>query len=265
MTYTKTFNKLRKKKEKALVPFTVLGDPDYNTSLKIIRSIVESGADVLELGFPFSDPIADGPTIQAADVRALDNSINTDKCFKIIKKVRKFTDIPIGLLVYSNLIYQRGIDKFYRDCKSAGVTSVLVADLPVEESDDYVKSAKKYNIDPVFIVSPLTDNKRLKLILKKARGFIYLVARLGVTGARDNLKKSTLKLIRKVKRQTKLPVCVGFGISKPEHVKSVCKAGADGAIVGSALVRIIEKRLNNKIMLLFKIKRFIKKLKAATK
>jgi len=264
MSYAKTFSKLRRKKQKALVPFTVLGDPDYNKSLKIIKTIVESGADVLELGFPFSDPIADGPTIQAADVRALNKSINTDKCFKLIKKVREFTDIPIGLLVYSNLIFQRGIKKFYYDCKLADVTSVLVADLPVEESDEYVQAARKHKIDTVFIVSPLTNNKRLKLILKKAKGFIYLVARLGVTGARDTIEDSTLKLIKKVKKQTKLPVCVGFGISKPEHVEAICKAGADGAIVGSALVKVIEKNHKSK-SLLNKIQKFITDLKSATK
>jgi len=263
-SYKKTFNKLKRKKEKALVPFIVIGDPDYNTSLKIVKTIVESGADILELGFPFSDPIADGPTIQAADVRALKKGINTDKNFKFIKEIRKFTDIPIGLLVYYNLIYQRGINKFFYDCKLAGITSVLAADVPVEEADDIIQAARKHKIDTVFIVSPLTDNKRLKEITKKTKGFIYIVARLGVTGARQDMQQSTLKLIKRVKKQTKLPLCVGFGISKPEHIKAICKAGADGAIVGSAIVKIIESNLKNKKAMLNKVKNYIQTMKLST-
>jgi len=264
-SYKKTFNKLKRKKEKALVPFVVIGDPDYQTSLKIVKTIVEAGADILELGFPFSDPIADGPTIQSADVRALKKGINTDKCFKFIKKVREFTDIPIGLLVYYNLIYQRGTKKFFYDCKLAGVTSVLAADVPVEEADEIIIPARKHNIDTVFIVSPLTDNKRLKLISKKCKGFIYIVARLGVTGARQDIKEGTLKLIKRVRKNTKLPLCVGFGISKPEHVKTICKAGADGAIVGSAIVKLIENNLKNKQVMFKKIKNYVGSLKHATK
>jgi len=265
MSYAKTFSKLRRKKQKALVPFVVIGDPDYNTSLKIVKTIVESGADILELGFPFSDPIADGPTIQAADVRSLNKKIDTDKCLKFIKEVREFTDIPIGLLVYYNLIYQRGTKKFFYDCKLAGVTSVLAADVPVEEADEIIGAARKHKIDTVFIVSPLTDNKRLKLITKKCKGFLYIVARLGVTGAREDIEDSTLSLIKRVKKHTKLPLCVGFGISKPEHVQSICKAGADGAIVGSAIVKVIEKNQNNKKAMLSEIESYIKELKAATK
>ena len=265
MSYTKTFNKLRRRKEKALIPFVVIGDPDFNTSLKIVKTTVGAGADVLELGCAFSDPIADGSTIQAADVRALSKGANMDKNFKFIKKVREFTDIPIGLLVYYNLIYQRGTKKFFYDCKLAGVTSVLAADVPIEESDDIIQAARKHKIDTVFIVSPLTDNKRLKLILKKTKGFVYIVARLGVTGARADMQQSTLKLIKRVKKQTKLPLCVGFGISKPEHVKEICKAGADGAIVGSAIVKLIQNNLKNKSSMLKKIENYVKSLKSATK
>jgi len=265
MNYEETFNKLRKRKEKALVPFVVIGDPDYNTSLKIVKTITNSGADILEMGFPFSDPIADGPTIQSSDSRALKSKIDTDKCFKFIKKIREFSDIPIGLLVYYNLIYQRGTSKFFSDCSSARLNSVLVADVPVEESNEIVKAARKYNINTVFIVSPLTDNKRLKLILKKCNGFVYIISRLGVTGARKDLQKETLKLIKRIRKRTKLPLCVGFGISKREHVRAVCKAGANGAIVGSAIVKIIEKNLKNKKKILDEIGKYVKKMKDATK
>lgn len=195
----------------------------------------------------------------------MSKGINTDKCFKFIKKIRDFTDIPLGLLVYYNLIYQRGIKKFFYDCKLAGVTSVLAADVPIEEANDLIKSARKNKIDTVFIVSPLTGNKRLKLILKKCRGFVYIVSRLGVTGAREDMQENTLKLVKKVKKATKLPLCVGFGISKPEHIKAVCKAGADGAIVGSAIVKLIEKNLKNKKLLIKKIENYVKSLKKATR
>lgn len=263
--YKKTFNQLKKRKEKALVPFVVAGDPNYNTSLEIVKRIIDSGADMLEIGLDFSEPVADGPTIQAADVRAHKAGMNTDKFFNFIKQIRKYNDkIPIGTLVYANLIYQRGIDKFYRDSKEAGIDSVLVADLPIEEADDYVKAARKNKIDSVFIVSPLTDKKRLLSILKKVRGFVYIVSRLGVTGARADLHGDTLKLVRRVRARTKLPLCVGFGISKPEHVKDVLKAGANGAIVGSALVKIIEKNLRNKSLMLKKIENYLRLLKKAT-
>ncbi|MFH2028089.1 MAG: tryptophan synthase subunit alpha [Nanoarchaeota archaeon] len=265
MNYKQTFDNLKKRNEKALIPFIVIGDPDYETSLAIVKKIVESGADILELGFPFSDPIADGPTIQAADVRSLYKKTNIDDCFRFIKEVRKFTQIPIGLLVYYNLIFQRETEKFFHDCRSAGVNSVLAADVPIEESDDLISAARKHRIDTIFIVSPLTDDKRLRSILSKCQGFVYIVARLGVTGARDDLKDSTLNLIKRVRQQTKLPICVGFGISQPEHIKAVCKAGADGAIVGSALVKIIGDNLDDKRSMIGKIEKYTKELKRSTK
>ncbi len=263
--YKKTFQRLKKNKERALVPFVVVGDPDYKTSLQIVKTIVDAGADILELGFSFSEPIADGPTIQTAGVRAISAGSNTDKNFKFVKEVRKFTDIPIGILIYTNLIYPRGIEKFYKDAKEAGIDSVLVADLPAEEAEPYAQTAKKYQVGTVFIVSPLTDNIRLSKISKKTTGFIYVVSRLGVTGARQDLQQGTLNLLKRIKPRTKLPLCVGFGISKPEHVKSVCKAGADGAIVGSAIVKIIENNLKNKKVMFKKIENYVKSMKNATK
>jgi tryptophan synthase alpha chain len=264
--YKKTFNKLNKNKEKALDPFVVIGDPDYKTSLEIVKKIIDSGADILELGFAFSDSIADGPTIQSADIRALKSKIDTDKNFEFIKEIRDYNSkIPIGLLLYSNLIIQRGINHFYKDAKEAGVDSVLVADLPIEEADPFIKEAKANKIDPVFIVSPLTNEARLKNIAKNTKGFIYVVSRLGVTGARADIQQNTLELIKSIKPNTTLPICVGFGISNPNQVKEITSAGADGAIVGSSLVKIIEESLNNKELMLTKIQEFIKALKAKTK
>ena len=260
------FRKLKKRKEKALIPFVVAGDSNYRTSLEIVKTIINSGADILELGFVFSEPIADGPTIQTAGVRALRAGVNTDKNFNFIKQIRKFNnEIPIGILIYTNLIYQRGIEKFYKDAKKAGIDSVLIADLPIEEADPYIKAARKNRVDTVFIVSPLTSNERLSKITKKVRGFTYVVSRLGVTGARKDLQTETITLLKRIRPKTNLPLCVGFGISKPEHVRSICNSGANGAIVGSAIVKIIEKNLKNKRAMLKKIETYVKKLKRATK
>lgn len=265
MNYQEAFTNLKKKGEKALIPFVVAGDPDYETSIEIIKTIIESGADILELGFPFSDPIADGPTVQIADQRALNKGMNTDKCLQLIRDIRKFSQIPIGLLIYANLICQRGIYDFYREANESGVNSILIADLPVEESELFTEAAKRNNVDTVFIVSPLTEGSRLNAILSKITGFVYLVSRLGVTGARDNLQTSTIELVKRVRQETELPICVGFGISKPEHIRAISEAGADGAIVGSAVVKIIESNLDNKSKMLIELKDYIKKMKAATK
>lgn len=264
MSYEKKFEELRKLCEKALITFTVIGDPNYDLSLDLVKILADK-SDILELGFAFSDPIADGPTIQAAHVRALSSGINTDKNFEFIKEVRKFTNKPIGLLLYSNLVYQYGIDRFYSQAKKVGVNSILIADLPIEESGLYVKTARKYNIDTVFIVSPLTSERRLKMILKETTGFVYLVSRVGVTGARKDLERSTLRLVKRIRVHTKIPLCVGFGISKPEHVKAVLQAGADGVIVGSAIIDIIENNLDDKEKMLKEVEEFIIKMKKATK
>ncbi len=262
--YKRTFSELKSKNQKALVIFTVIGDPDYGASIEIVKSIVKSGADMLELGFPFSDPIADGATIQAADVRALNAGINSDKCFQLIKEIRKFTDIPIGLLLYYNLVYQRGIDEFYRDAKDC-VDSILIADMPVEESSAVMKASKKYSIHQVFIISPLTTEDRMSKIIEKGSGFFYLVSRLGVTGAKDDLQEGTLAMIKKIRPKTSLPLCVGFGISKPEHVKKVISAGADGVIVGSSVIEIVEENLGNKKEMIKKIEGFVKGMKEETR
>lgn len=219
------------------IPFAVLGDPDPKRSLKIVETLIENGADALELGLPFSDPTADGPVIQAADVRALKAGTTVDDCFKIIKSIRTSSDVPIGLLVYFNLIFKRGIDRFYKNCKSAGVTSVLVADLPLEHFNEVAGAAKKNGIAPVFMVSERTTDDRLKKIIKIADGYLYLVSYVGITGATNSILQSSVKtLINRCRKHTKLPLFVGFGISTPAHVQAVIHAGADGVIVGSRIV-----------------------------
>ena len=262
--YQNIVTQLNRKKEKALIVFTVMGDPNYDTSLSIVKTILNSGADILELGFPFSDPIADGPIIQSADARALSNGINTDVCFRFIKEIRAFSSVPIGLLVYYNLVYQNGIEKFYKSAKDSGVDSILIADMPIEEADVVINYSKKYSISQIFMISPLTTEKRIAMITKNSNGFLYLLSRLGVTGTREILEGDAISLIKRVKPFTRLPLFVGFGISKPEHVKTIMNVGADGAIVGSGVVKIIADNLQNTQLMLSKIEEYVREMKSAT-
>ena len=261
-TYKQTFDEL---KTTALIPFFVIGDPDFDTSLAIVKTAIDAGADILELGIPFSDPIADGPTIQKADIRALDNGMTVKKALDFIKQVKQYRDIPIGLLMYYNLIYQYGVEKFFNDFHKAGGNSVLVADLSIDSADEIEQPAKKAGLDTVFMVTPNTDEDRMKLIASKTTGFIYTVSLLGVTGGRDQLSTSIESMVGKLKKITKVPICVGFGISKPEHAVAVANAGADGVIIGSKIVKIIEENLNDKQKMLTEIAQFIKDVKAAIK
>lgn len=230
-----------KKKGKALfVPFVVLGDPDRKRSVEIVRLLVENGADALELGFPFSDPPADGPVIQAADMRALSAGIRIDHCFEMLKEIRTFTDIPIGLLVYYNLVLQRGVEKFYRDCAESGVNSVLIADLPLEHAGEVVPIAQKYEIAPVFLVSEVTTDERLKKIAEIADGYLYVVSYLGVTGVSNAVLEEQMRgTIGRTRKYSKLPLMVGFGINTATEVRAAVNAGADGVIVGSRIVKEI--------------------------
>jgi tryptophan synthase alpha chain len=253
-TYKQVFAEL---KHAAVIPFFVIGDPDYKTSLAIVKNAVDAGADILELGIPFSDPIADGPTIQKADIRSLKKGMTVKKALAFIKEVKKHKDLPIGLLMYYNLIFQYGTEKFFRDCHNAGVNSVLVADLSIDDADEILSPAKNAGLDTVFMVTPNTNPQRLKLIASKTTGFIYAVSLLGVTGSRSTLSNAVDGLVKNIKKATDVPVCVGFGISKPEHAAQVAKAGADGVIIGSKIVGLIEDNLKNKKKCLSEISKFI--------
>ncbi|MCK9152624.1 tryptophan synthase subunit alpha [Methanobacterium alcaliphilum] len=264
-SYQEMFERVGKKDEGAFVPFVVAGDPDMETSLEIVKTLVDNGADALEIGFAFSDPIADGPTVQGADLRALNSDMTTDKAFEFVKKIREFTSIPIGLLVYYNLIYQRGVEQFYKEAHLNGVNAILSADLPPEEAEDAISAAKNNNIDQIFLVAQTTTIGRLEKISQVSSGFIYLVSVMGVTGARKEIKTSTVDLIKRIRKHNKLPIMVGFGISQPVHVKEVISAGAEGAIVGSAIIDIVAKNLSNKDEMLQKVAQYTKELKKATK
>lgn len=243
--YKKKFREMKKDGRIAFMPFLVGGDPSPERSLSLLQKVVKH-ADALEIGVPFSDPVADGPTIQKADMRALEAGTTPRKVFAIVRKLRKSTDIPITLLVYANGVHARGIEAFYRDAKNSGVDGVLIPDVPIEEIEIFQKAAKKAGIKVICLVTPTTTKERRKKILKYAEGFIYIVSVRGVTGARRDVQKEAIQLVRDLKKETNVPLVVGFGISKKEHLQVLEKAGADGAIVGSALIETIEKNNGNK-------------------
>jgi len=262
-TYKQVFSELKEQNRAALIPFFVIGDPDFDTSLAIVKTAIDAGADILELGIPFSDPIADGPTIQKADIRAMRSGMNLGKALEFIKKVKGYRDIPIGLLMYYNLVYQYGIEKFFNDFHKVGVNSVLVADLSIDDADEIIGPAEAAGLDTVFMVTPVTETERMKLIASKTTGFIYTVSLLGVTGSREKLSSTVEGLVGKLKNLTNVPVCVGFGISKPEHAATIAQAGADGVIIGSKIVGLIEDNLDDREKGLAEISTFLSDVKGA--
>lgn len=244
-----------------LMTFTVAGDPDFETSLEIIKALENGGADIIELGLPFSDPVADGPVIQQADQRALASGMNTDRFFDLVREVRKSSDIPLVVLTYTNLILQRDINTFYQDAANAGIDAVVVADLPYEEAGPYITAAETAGVAPVMMVSTTTSPERLSKILTVKSGFIYLVAALGVTGMRQKTDPVAQKLLADLKNRTDIPIAPGFGISDREQVREWTDAGADAVIVGSALVREIEDSLVKPDTLIPRITAFVQSLK----
>ena len=262
-TYRQVFSELAQLKRAALIPFFVIGDPDLQTSFEIVKVAIDAGADILELGIPFSDPIADGPTIQKADIRALRAGMNVQKGLEFVKKVKDYKDIPIGLLMYYNLVYQYGTEKFFSDFHEAGVNSVLVADLSIDDADEIIGPAESAGLDTVFMVTPNTNPERLKVIASKTTGFIYTVSVLGVTGSREKLSVLVEELVGKLKGLTSVPICVGFGISKPEHAAATASAGANGVIIGSKIVGLIEENLDDKEKMAAEISAFLSDVKRA--
>lgn len=263
--YKTLFQKLDEKNQGAFIPFVTIGDPDLNTSYQIIKTLIQSGADALELGIPFSDPIADGPTIQAANIRALDQDISTQACLDLVLKVRnEFPDTPIGLLLYSNLLMAHGLESFYQSCQQAGIDSVLVADVPVRESAPFRNAAAKANIDAVFIVPPSNNDEMMENVAKYSQGYTYLLSRAGVTGAETKANMPADVLINKLKSLNAAPAILGFGISSPEQVKNAITSGAAGAISGSAVVNIIERNLQDKEYMLEELSNFVSSMKVAT-
>ncbi|TCP95389.1 tryptophan synthase alpha chain [Cricetibacter osteomyelitidis] len=260
------FAQLAANKQGAFVPFVTLGDPDFNRSFDIVCTLVDNGADALELGFPFSDPLLDGPVIQAANNRALEAGNSTEQCFQLLEKVRsKYPEIPIGLLLCANLIYAQTLDSFYARCAKVGVDAVLVADIPLLACEKFVAAAKKHGIQPVFICPPNADDKTIKSVAQHSEGYTYLVSRAGVTSAENQSHSANLDtLAEKLKTYNAPYILQGFGIAQPQQVKEALNLGIAGAISGSATVKIIERNLDNHTNCLAELAEFVKAMKAAT-
>lgn len=265
MRYKNLFSSLESRREGAFIPFAVLGDPDKATSLAALEALIDGGADALELGFPFSDPIADGAAIQEADNRALAAGTRIDDCFEIIAKIReKHPALPMGLLVYANLIVRRGAEKFFRDALAAGADSLLIADVPVEMSAPFREISAKTGLPLVFIAPPDADDETLEAVAKFGNGYTYLLSRAGVTGteSRAGIPKNAAA---KLKRLGAPPPVLGFGISVPEQVRAAVDAGAAGAISGSAVVKIIAKNLGDVPAMRAALRAFAAAMKSAAR
>jgi len=260
------FENLKKRGEGALIGYVTGGDPNPQYTPKIAESMAKGGVDILELGIPFSDPIADGPVIQAASIRALSAGTTPKMVLEMATEIKKKLGIPIVILTYFNSVFKMGVNNFLQLAKRCHVDGVVVPDLPIEEAGDYQKEANVNGVDTIFLAAPSTPNQRLGKIVACTSGFLYVVSHFGVTGERERVEESTIQLIERVAEHVKgrLPIAVGFGVSKPEHVRSIIKAGADGVIVGSAFVKIIQRGIYNPEKMMKEIEETACKLKAAT-
>jgi tryptophan synthase alpha chain len=261
--FEKKFKELKEKNKKAFIPYICFGYPSIKSSIEIIIQLSRQSADIVEIGFPFSDPLADGPVIQHASQSALKNLVTVENFFNAVKIIRKETSIPLLMMSYYNPIFKYQVDKFIKKSVSCGLNGVIVPDLPYEEAYQIRKlSEKEKNFCFINFISPVTDIVRAKKIAKKSKGFIYYVSITGVTGRRNKLSFIVKKKVKKLKKITDVPICVGFGISNPLHVKDIASE-ADGVIVGSALINKINENINSKLMVK-KVLNFSKKLNSAT-
>jgi len=264
---TKVFQKLKAQGDGALIGYVTGGDPTPELTPRIAEALFRGGVDILELGVPFSDPIADGPTIQAASVRALQAGTTPQMVLGIAGEIKKKHGVPVVILTYYNPVFRMGVERFFRLAKSFGVDGVVVPDLPVEEAEAYREAARSCGVDTIFLAAPSTSDERLRKIIACTSGFLYVVSHFGVTGAREALDDLTVKLIRRFLPCTagKVPLAVGFGVSKSEHAKGIIEAGADGVIVGSAFVNIVCKHQNDIEGMLEELEELARKLKEALK
>lgn len=262
------FNELKSKNQKALICYVVAGYPDIITSERIITSLINGGADIIEIGIPFSDPIADGSTIQDAIQNSLIAGTTPDMCLELASRIRKtFPNIPLIIMTYSNILYRKGYIQFAKKAKESGIDGFIIPDIPIEESKEYLNTMQNIGMSTIFLVSPNTSEKRLKMISRICTGFLYAISVYGTTGERQSFDEYTIESIKRIKKMTahdELPLAVGFGISNPQHVKDMINAGADAIIIGSAIIKKI-KELENKESLFTTLNRFISELKNSCK
>jgi tryptophan synthase alpha chain len=256
MKIAEKFYQLKKENKKALIAYVPFGFPNIKTTKDIIFTLEESGVDIVELGIPFSDPIADGPIIQEACAVALSKGANTENLFSTLKEFKKSLKVPLALMTYYNPVFRFGVSNFFRKMKETGVSGILTVDLSVEESKEYLRLAKQHNLETIFFITPVTPLVRARKIIKVSSGFIYYISVTGITGPRDISYGILADHIKKLKSMTKLPICVGFGIHKKSQVEKVCKI-SDGAIIGSAIVKFIKDNYHKKGFL-EKLKRYVK-------
>lgn len=224
---------------KAFIAFITCGDPDLETTAKVVRAAAENGADLIELGIPFSDPTAEGPVIQGANLRALTGDITTDKIFAFVKELRRDVKVPMVFMTYANVVFSYGAEKFISTCREIEIDGLILPDLPFEEKEEFQPLCRQYDINLISLIAPTSEN-RIAMIAKEAEGFVYIVSSLGVTGTRSEIKTDLASIINVVRENTDVPCVIGFGISTPEQAKKMADI-SDGAIVGSAIIKLLEK------------------------
>lgn len=224
---------------KAFIPFITCGDPDLETTAKAVRAMAQNGADLIELGIPFSDPTAEGPVIQAANIRALNGGVDTEKIFDLVRDLRTDVTVPMVFMTYANVVFSYGTDKFISICREIGIDGLILPDIPFEEKEEFTAICRRYDVDLISLIAPTSEN-RIGMIAREAKGFIYLVSSLGVTGERNEITTDLGSIVKVIRESTGIPCAIGFGISTPEQANQMA-AIADGAIVGSAIVRLLEQ------------------------
>lgn len=245
---------------KAFIPFITCGDPDLETTGRLVRTAVENGADLIELGIPFSDPTAEGPVIQGANIRALAGGVTTDKIFEFVKELRKDVSVPLVFMTYANVVFSYGAEAFLSACKEIGIDGIILPDLPFEEKEELQPICRKYDVALISLIAPTSD-KRIAMIARDAEGFLYIVSSLGVTGTRNEITTDLASIVRVVRENTDIPCAIGFGISTPQQAKKMAEY-ADGVIVGSAIIKRLEKYGRDCVE---SVGRYVKDMKNAVK
>ncbi len=224
---------------KAFIPFITCGDPDLETTAAVVRAAAENGADLIELGIPFSDPTAEGPVIQGANLRALTGGVTTDKIFGLIRELRRDVKVPMVFMTYANVVFSYGTERFVSTCREAGIDGIILPDLPYEEKEEFQPVCRQYGVDLISLIAPTSAN-RIAMIAGEAEGFIYVVSSLGVTGMRTQITTDLASIVRVIRENTDIPCAIGFGISTPEQAEKMAGL-SDGAIVGSAIIKLLER------------------------